>query len=471
MAGEAAAVGGAGAAVILAVGGGDRLRSELPRVLHRVGGRAVVAWVVAAAREAGCAPIHLVVGSGAREIRRVLEQEGPGEPGEDGLRGGDILRVEQSRQGGTGNALPMARKLLDSAGSVLVISGDAPLVRPATLRRLQDGARDGWGAVAVAVADPDDPGGLGRVIRSNGRLERIVAPANARTGEPASRTVNAGHYALPAPAILDWLEKLVADRGQDEVRLADVVSGAAGEHPVACVRVEDASEALGVDSRADLAAVQRILYRRSVEALLEAGVTILDPQSVWVDAGVTVGPDSVLHPGVTLLGASSTGRGCTVHSGAWLRDSVLGDGVDVLPYSVLDGARVASGCSVGPFARLRPEAVLEEGARVGNFVEVKKSTLGPGVKASHLSYLGDSSVGAGANIGAGVITCNYDGDTKHRTVIGAGAFVGSDTILVAPVEVGAGGYTGAGSVITKDVPEETLAVGRARQKNIRRRPR
>ncbi len=452
---------GAGAAVILAAGGGERLRSARPRVLHRVGGRALVAWVVAAAREAGCTPILVVVGNGARQIRSTLDEEG--------LGGGDILWVEQRRQNGAGQALRRVREALRSAGPVLVLSGDAPLVRPATLRKLQDSARGGWGS--VAVADLDEPGGLGRVIRSDGRLERIVETAAAGERELAIRTVSAGHCALPAAAILDWLEKLVADQGRNEARLTAAVSAAARENPVACVRVEDAAEALGVDSRAALAAVQGVLYRRRVDELLEAGVTILDPQNVWVDAGVTVGPDSVLHPGVSLLGATSVGRGATVHSGAWLRDSVLADGVEILPYSVLDGARVASGCSVGPFARLRPETVLEAGVRVGNFVEVKKATLGPGVKASHLTYLGDASVGAGANIGAGVITCNYDGRNKNRTVIGEGAFVGSDTILIAPVEVGAGGYTGAGSVITKDVPEETLAVGRARQKNIKRRPR
>ncbi len=451
----------AGAAVILAAGGGERLRSERPKVLHRVGGRALVAWVVAAAREVGCAPIHLVVGSGAEEIRSVLEEEE--------LGGRDIVWVEQRQQKGTGHALLMAREALRAEAVTLVLSGDAPLVRPATLRELLGRARDGWGS--VAVADLDDPGSLGRVVQRNGRLERIVEAADAGERELAIRTVNAGHYALPAPAIFDWLEKLDTDNAQGEFYLTDAVSAAARENPVACVRVEDASEVLGVNSRAELAAVQRVLYRRSVDALLEAGVTILDPESVWVDAGVTVGPDSVLHPGVTLLGASRVGRGCAVHSGAWIRDSVLADEVDVLPYSVLDGARVASGCSVGPFARLRPEAVLDEGARVGNFVEVKKSTLGPGVKASHLAYLGDTSIGAGANIGAEVITCNYDGKTKNRTVIGEGAFVGSDTILVAPVEVGAGGYTGAGSVITRDVPEGTLAVGRSRQKNIKRRRR
>ena len=453
----------AAAAVILAAGRGERLRSERPKVLHRVGGRPLVSWVVQAAREAGCAPICVVAGSGADEVRAALEAEDPA------AAAGDVVWVEQPEQRGDGHALSMARDSLRSEGIALVLSGDSALVRPTTLRALLDAAGDGWGA--LAVADLPAPGSLGRVVREGGRLLRIVEAADASEEELALRTVDGGHYAVPVPAIFDWLETADAGNAQGEVRLADAVSAAAREHPVAAVPVEDVSEALGVDSRADLAAVQRVFYRRGVDALLDAGVTVLDPESVWVDAGVAVGVDSVLHPNVTLLGASSLGRGCTVHSGAWIRDSALADGVEVLPYSVLDGARVASGCSIGPFARLRPEAVLEDGARVGNFVEVKKATLGPGVKASHLAYLGDASVGAGANIGAGVITCNYDGKRKNRTVIGEGAFVGSDCILVAPVEVGAGAYTGAGSVITKDVPEEALAVGRARQKNIARKPR
>ncbi|MDE2691969.1 MAG: NTP transferase domain-containing protein [Acidobacteriota bacterium] len=422
------------AAVVLAAGRGERLRSEQPKVLHRVGGRPLVSWVVQAARDVGCAPIIVVTGSGADEVRSVLESEDGGTD--------DIVWVEQPEQRGTGHALSMARESLRSEGLALVLSGDAPLVRPGTLRALLEAAGAGWGSVAVVDDDT-----------------------------LALRTVDAGHYALPVPEIFDRLAKVDTGNARSEFHLTDAVSAAAREQPVATVRVEDASEVLGVKSRADLAAVQRVFYRRSVDALLAAGVTVLDPESVWIDAGVTVGADSILHPNVTLLGASSVGSGCTVHAGAWIRDSVLGDGVEVLPYSVLDGARVAADCTIGPFARLRPEAVLEDGAKVGNFVEVKKATLGPGVKASHLAYLGDASVGAGANIGAGVITCNYDGKKKSRTVIGEGAFVGSDCILVAPVEVGAGAYTGAGSVITKDVPDESLAVGRARQKNLKRRPR
>lgn len=430
------------AAVILAAGHSKRLRSEQPKVLHRVSGRPLVSWVVQAARDVGCAPIILVTGSGADEVRSVLESEDGGVD--------DIVWVEQPEQRGTGHALSMARESLRSEGLALVLPGDAPLVRPETLRALLDAAGAGWGSLAVADDD-------------------ALALSTVDAGHNAGR--NTGHYALPVPEIFDWLDKVDAGDARGEFHLSDAVSAAASEQPVAAVRVEDASEVLRVNSRADLAAVHRVFYRRSVDALLAAGVTVLDPESAWIDAGVTVGADSILHPNVTLLGASSVGSGCTVHAGAWIRDCVLGDGIEVLPYSVLDGARVAADCTIGPFARLRPEAVLEDGAKVGNFVEVKKATLGPGVKASHLAYLGDASVGAGANIGAGVITCNYDGKKKSRTVIGEGAFVGSDCILVAPVEVGAGAYTGAGSVITKDVPDESLAVGRARQKNIKRRPR
>ena len=424
-----------------------------------MGGRPLLSWVVEVARAAGCAPIHVVVGDDGEEVRAALEDREAG--------AGDLRWVKGRSVDSMGQALLAARESLEAGDEpVLVLPGEAPLVRPVTLRAMHAAARDGW--ASLAVAEVTGPSRLRTVVERDGRLERIAEATEAAGEQNGPRTVSGGQYALPAPAIFDWLERNASPSGGG-CRLSDAVSAAAREHPVACVRVDDASEVLGVHSRADQAGVQRICYRRKAEELLDAGVTILDPESVWIDAGVTVGPDTVLHPGVTLLGASEVGGRCAVHAGAWLRDSVLADEVQVLPYSVLDGARVESGCSVGPFARLRPEAILGEGARVGNFVEVKKATLGPGVKASHLAYLGDASVGAGTNIGAGVIFCNYDGKTKNRTVIGEDAFIGSDTILVAPVEVGSGAYTGAGSVITRDVPEEALAVGRARQTNIERR--
>ena len=285
------------AAVVLAAGRGERLRSSLPKVLHLVGGRPLVAWVVEAARAAGCAPIVVVVGEDGDDVQSCLET-GSSAPG-------DLVFVEQSAPRGTGHALFVARDRLPSATLALVLCGDAPLVRPSTLRKLLAEAGAGWGS--VAIADLSDPGSLGRVIERGGRLERIVEAADATEQELALQAVNAGHYALPVPAIFDWLERVGTENAQGELYLTDAVSAAAAEHPVACVRVDDSSEVLGVNSRADLAAVWRAFHRRSVERLLEAGVTIVDPESVWIDATVAVGADSVVYPNVTLLGASNRG--------------------------------------------------------------------------------------------------------------------------------------------------------------------
>jgi bifunctional UDP-N-acetylglucosamine pyrophosphorylase/glucosamine-1-phosphate N-acetyltransferase len=444
-------------AVILAAGKGTRLRSALPKVLHRAAGRPLLAWVIEAARQAGCGRILVVVGHGAEQVREEITGE-------------DLGWVIQAEQKGTGHALQMAEaELAWTPSTVLVLSGDAPLVTPATLEALADAAAAGWGA--LAVAELDEPGSLGRVLaKPDGRLDRIVEAADARRNEPETlkvRQVNAGLYALPAPEIFEYLRKLTTDNAQGELYLTDAVAGAANDgRPVAIVPLADANEALGVNNRAELAQVHRRLVDRHLDELMADGVTILEPSRTTIEPGVRVGADTVIYPEVSLSGHTTVGPGCTLHQGAWLRNSTLGEGVTVEPYSVLDGAVVEGGCRVGPFARLRPASHLLEGARVGNFVEVKASELGAGSKVGHLSYVGDATVGAGANIGAGVVTCNYDGVRKHRTEIGPGAFVGSDTMLVAPVRVGDGATTAAGSVITKNVPEGALAVGRVRQKNL-----
>ncbi len=281
------------------------------------------------------------------------------------------------------------------------------------------------------------------------------------------KRVNAGIYALPAPEIFDYLRRLRTDNAQGELYLTDAVTAAAAEgRAVQIVPLPDPSEAFGVNTRAELARVHRRLLDRHLAALMDAGVTILEPSRTVIEPGVRVGLDTVVHPDVSLLGNTEVGPGCTLQQGAWLRDTRLGEGVTVEPYSVLDGAEVADGCRVGPFARLRPASRLLAGARVGNFVEVKASVLGEGSKVNHLAYVGDATVGEGANLGAGVVTCNYDGVRKNPTEIGRGAFIGSDTMLVAPVRVGDGASTAAGSVITKNVPDGALAVGRVRQKNL-----
>jgi bifunctional UDP-N-acetylglucosamine pyrophosphorylase/glucosamine-1-phosphate N-acetyltransferase len=320
----------------------------------------------------------------------------------------------------------------------------------------------------MAVTELAEPGSLGRVIvDETGALRKIVEARDAAPEELAVRRINAGLYALPAPEIFDYLRRVRTDNVQGEIYLTDAVTGAAADgHEVRLVPLANPDEALGVNDRAELARVHRLLLDRHLELLMKSGVTLLEPCRTVVEPGVRVGEDTIIHPGVSLLGHTSIGAGCTIHQGAWLRDSTVGEGAVIEPYSVLDGAEVGDGCRVGPFARLRPASRLLGGSRVGNFVEVKGSEIGAGAKVNHLAYVGDATVGEGANLGAGVVTCNYDGVRKHPTEIGPGAFIGSDTMLVAPVKVGAGATTAAGSIVTKDVPAGALAVGRARQKNL-----
>ena len=451
-------------AVVLAAGKGTRMKSERPKVLHEAGGRPLLAWVVAAARAAGCERILVVVGHGADDVRDAFA----GQP--------DLVWIEQREQRGTGHALLQAEREIAAPALLLVLSGDVPLVRAETLAELAAAAERSWGAMAVATLER--PGALGRVV-SDGRdgLRAIVEARDASPDELALPTVNAGLYALPAPGIFGFLHGLAPDNAQAELYLTDAVTAAASAAGrVELVALDDANEALGVNDRLELARVHRLLVERKLRALARDGATFLDPAATTVDADVAVGRDSIVHAAVSLLGATRIGERVTVHAGAWIRDSEIADDATIEPYSVLDRARVGAGCRVGPFARLRPAAVLEAGARVGNFVEVKNSTLGPGAKANHLAYLGDATVGAGANIGAGVVTCNYDGVAKHATAVGARAFIGSDTMLVAPVRIGEDAVTGAGSVVTKDVPAGALAVERGEQRTVpgwtaRRRPR
>ena len=307
----------------------------------------------------------------------------------------------------------------------------------------------------------------GRTRRGIGHRGGVTGIIGQRHCQLAIRRVNAGIYALRAPEIFDDLRRLRRDNAKGELYLTDALGLAAAEgRSIALLDLAEPAEGWGVNDRADLARAEAWLAARKARELMTAGVTLLAPERTRIDAAVEVAADTVLHADVTLAGATRIGQRCTLHQGAWLRDTVLGDDTVVEPYSVLDGARIGAGCRVGPFARLRPATVLADGARVGNFVEVKNSALGRGAKANHLAYLGDATVGERANIGAGVVTCNYDGREKHRTEIGAGAFVGSDTMLVAPVTVGADSTTAAGSVITQDVPAGALAVERTRQRNV-----
>jgi bifunctional UDP-N-acetylglucosamine pyrophosphorylase/glucosamine-1-phosphate N-acetyltransferase len=448
-------------AVILAAGRGTRLRSRLPKVLHQAGGKPLLAWPLDLAAEVGCERRIVVANS---ESLAALQRAFP-DP--------TIEWQIQDPPRGTGDALACGLRSVVGDAAVLVLSGDAPLLTRDTAERLLAHADAGAGAMAVAWVER--PGSLGRVFaNAHGALERIVEVADARPEELEHGLVNAGFYAFSVRALAPQLADLEPHNAQGELYLTDAVVAAAATTPVALVELE-AGEALGVNSRADLARVQRALIERVAARLMDEGVTLLDPHSTVIDAEVTVGADTIIHAGVHLLGRCRIGRGCVLHAGAWIRSSVLEDEVEVLPYSVVDQARVGPGSTVGPFARLRPGTELADDVRVGNFVEVKNARLETGVRAGHLAYLGDATVGAGTNIGAGVVTCNYDGARKHHTTIGRDAFVGSDTMLVAPVTVGDRATTAAGSVITHDVPDDALAVARARQRVVpdwsKRRPR
>ncbi len=443
-------------AVVLAAGKGTRMRSDRAKVLHEAAGRPLLGWVLDAAGKAGCDRCAVVVGHQADAVRAAFV-EGGGESG--------ILWVEQAEQLGTGHALQQAVAAIEGPARLLILSGDVPAIRAATLEALLERAGAGW---AVTVADVAEPGGLGRVKRgAGGKLLGIVEARDASEEELALSTINAGVYVAPKDEIAAYLDGLVTANAQGELYLTDAFSSAAADGvPVALFDLADESEAWGVNDRADLARAHRILSNRRCAELMERGVTILDPERTVVEAEVQIGRDSVVHEGVSLLGRTTVGERATIESGAWLRDSSLGDEVVIGPVSVLEGATVESRAKVGPFARLRPGTVVGADSKIGNFVEIKNSRLAPGVKAGHLAYLGDAVVGSGANIGAGTVTCNYDGKDKHRTEIGEEAFIGSDTMLVAPVRVGDGASTGAGSVITQDVPDGSLGVGRARQRNV-----
>ena len=439
--------------VVLAAGQGTRLRSSLPKVLHPAAGRPMLEWVLRAARSAGCEEVAVVIGHGAAAVREAFSEE-------------QITWVLQEKQKGTGHALAQVEPEAHAPGLMLVLSGDVPLVSAPTLRQLVEAAREGW--ASMAVADLADPGSLGRVLTAeDGSLAGIVEAADATPQELAIRRVNAGLYALPVPEVFDYLRALEPDNAKGEFYLTDALDAAARQgKSIRLVELADPAESWGVNNRADLGRAHRTLLRRHAEMLMENGVTILDPERTTIEATVSVARDTIVHPGTSLLGDTSIGEACALEHGTWLRDTSVGGGSRIAPYSVLEGAVIGSGCQIGPFARLRPGTVVAQGAKVGNFVEVKNSELGKGVKANHLAYIGDTTIGEGSNIGAGVVTCNYDGIQKSPTRIGRNVFVGSDTMLVAPVVVEDEAMTAAGSVVTKDVPAGALAVARSTQRNI-----
>jgi bifunctional UDP-N-acetylglucosamine pyrophosphorylase/glucosamine-1-phosphate N-acetyltransferase len=444
-------------ALVLAAGLGKRMQSKWSKLLHPVAGRPMVRHVVEATKSAGVARAVVVVGNQADEVRLAV--------GDHDKR---IAFAFQKEQLGTGHAVLCAeRQFQGHTGDVLILNGDLPALRPETLRAFVAYHRSHGAPLTLLTTVVTDPRGYGRVIRNyGGEVARIVEETDASPEERATQEINCGIYCVDSAALFRPLRRATRDNAQGEIYLTDLVGILHHEgKAVAAYRHPDAVEVLGVNDRRELAAAARSLYRRKAEALMTEGVSLVDPASTYIDAGVTIGRDSIIEPCVMIQGASRIGGEVRIGLGSRIADSVIGDGSEVLPYCVIAGARLASGCRVGPFAHLRPDTTLDDGARIGNFVETKKTRLGRGSKANHLSYLGDAEIGRDVNIGAGTITCNYDGVDKHRTVIEDEVFVGSDSTLVAPVRLRRGSFIGAGSTITKDVPAQALALSRARQEN------
>lgn len=440
-------------AVILAAGLGTRMKSKLPKVLHPVLGDPSLLWVLRALPPSLDAAV-LVVHSGKEAVLAAVDQWQRA-----GLLPCPVTAVDQGEPLGTGHALQVCIPELDRLGAtrVAILCGDVPLTRPETVARL-------CASEALLLAmDLDEPGSYGRVLQQpDGRLLGVVEAKDATPAQLTVARVNGGAYALPWPALREALRGLRNDNAQKEYYLTDAVAAVAARQPVA-VEVIDPTELAGMNSRLDQADLQAAAQQRINRAWMLAGVTFLHADSTLVGPRVQLAPDVLLEPGVRLEGGVSIGEGCRVGQGTTITDAAVAPGVEIRAYCVIEGAQVATGAKVGPFARLREGTDLAENVHVGNFVETKKARLHRGAKANHLAYLGDTEIGEGTNIGAGVITCNYDGVNKHRTFIGKRVFVGSDTQLVAPVSIGDDVLIGAGSTITKDVPAEGLALSRAPQ--------
>jgi bifunctional UDP-N-acetylglucosamine pyrophosphorylase/glucosamine-1-phosphate N-acetyltransferase len=438
--------------VILAAGQGKRMHSDLPKVLHPIAGKPMLAHVLDTARQLGAANICVVYGHGGEQVRAALDAP-------------DLAWALQDPQLGTGHAVLQALPHIDPAALTLVLYGDVPLIRTATLRRLIAAAGDD--CLALLTAHLSDPHGYGRIVRVDGQVIRIVEEKDADDAERAIREINTGILAAPGAALARWLPQLGNRNAQGEYYLTDIVALAVAERVDVVTAHPDASwESDGINSKPQLAALERIHQRNIAEALMNDGVTLADPARIDVRGTLSCERDVFIDVGCVFEGNVKVGAGATVGAHCVLKDCTIGVGARIHPFCHIEGATVGSQSLVGPYARLRPGAQLAEDVHVGNFVEVKNSTIAAHSKANHLAYIGDATVGSRVNVGAGTITCNYDGANKHRTVIEDDVFIGSDTQLVAPVTVGRGATLGAGTTLTRDAPPEQLTVSRAKQLSI-----
>ena len=448
----------------MAAGKGTRLKSKYPKVLHEIGGKPILAHVIATAQKiVPTEDIFVIIGHEAERVREAVANSG-------------VNFVVQTEQRGTGHALMVAREALSGGRNkydqVIVLSGDAPLITADTIKKLGDFHTAQKAAMTLLSADLDNPYGYGRVIRkgaggrAGGRVEvqAIVEEKSATPQQKKIHEVNSGFYAFAAPALYEHIDRLSTANPHGEYYLTDMAAVLhRARAKVVAIKTSDPGEVLGCNTRAEMMMLDARLRLAKCRELLDAGVTIFYPHTCVIDSDVEVGADTVIEPFVQLLGKTKVGADCRIRSYSVIKNSVIGERVTVRPGTIMEDSRIGTGAVLGPYSHLRPGSEVGEGAHVGNFVETKKIKLGKGSKANHLSYLGDAEIGEGVNIGAGTITCNYDGVNKHQTVIEDGVFIGSDSTLVAPVKIGRGAYVAAASCITEDVPADALALGRARQ--------
>ena len=438
--------------IILAAGQGKRMRSKLPKILHPLAGRPLLAHVLATARALAPRKIVVVHGNGAEQVRAAFADA-------------QVEWALQAEQLGTGHAVQQALPGISPDAEVLILYADVPLVRPETLKRLLEAGRD---SLAVMTAELADPTGYGRIVRqASGDVARIVEHGDATSEELALREINAGFMAMSARRLSSWLGRLTNRNAQKEYYLTDLVSLAVGEGVrVRAVKVDDAWEVAGVNSKRELAAIERRYQSKAAERLLDEAVTLADPARIDVRGELSCGSDVAIDVNCVFEGSVTLADGVRIGPNCLLRNVRIGAGTEILAFSHLEDSEIGARCRLGPYARLRPGNSLGDEVHVGNFVEVKASRIGKGSKANHLSYIGDTDVGAKVNVGAGTITCNYDGATKSRTIIEDDCFIGSDATLVAPVRLARGSYIGAGSTISKDTPPDQLTVARARQVSV-----
>lgn len=443
------------AVVIMAAGKGTRVKSKRAKVLHQVGGKPLLAHVISAATQVVPAKnVYVIIGHQAEEVRAAVQQSG-------------VQFVLQSEQRGTGHAIMCARDLVRQHENILVLSGDVPLIRPDTIAKLRDFHLSRKAAMTILTAEPADPTGYGRMVRSSPASENVKAIVEQKAlkkNQEKIKEMNSGIYAFATRPLFANIDRLTANNVHQEFYLTDMAALLVkAKAKVIALRADDPSEVLGANTLAELASLDATLRARKAAELMAAGVVIYRPETCVIDSEVNVAADTIIEPFVQLLGQTRIGTDCQIRSFSIIRDSQIENGVHIRAGCIIDQSKIAASAVIGPYSHIRPATEIGEGAHVGNFVEVKKTRIGRGSKANHLTYLGDSEIGVGVNVGAGTITCNYDGLKKHVTVIEDGAFIGSDSTLVAPVRVGKGSYVAAGSTITDNVPADALALGRARQ--------